>query len=62
MKAIKRFVQLITGFHRIHDIFNSYGYKIPFTKYAYFDDFGFKQIYTKDGNPTFHNCTKSNIY
>lgn len=56
MKKIKRLIQLITGFHRIHDILNSYGYKIPFSKYAYFDRYGLQKT------TQYHNCTKENMY
>lgn len=56
MSDIKRLIQLLTGFDRIHSITYSYGYKIPFTKYAIFDKYGLKKA------PHYHNCTKSNLY
>lgn len=52
-----RWLQLITGFHRIHHILESYGYKIPFVPYGYFDRYGLRKI-----NNQYHNCTISNIY
>jgi len=57
MKNIKRFIQLVTGFHRIHHVKESYGFKIPFTKYGYFDRYGLQKI-----NKQYHNCTISGIY
>ena len=63
MKKIKRLFQIITGFHRIHDIFNSYGYRIPFTQYGYFDNYGFQKVtLSKKGETMYHNCTKTNVY
>lgn len=33
---MKRFIQLITGFHKIHHVTYSFGIKIPLTGYGYF--------------------------
>jgi len=65
-----RLLQLITGFHSIHHIQYSNGYKIPFLEYGYFKKFGFKNL--NDGNnkygrfPTlqkaYHDCTKTKRY
>ena len=52
-----RFLQKITGFHRIHHILESYGYKIPFICYGYFDRYGLRKI-----NNQYHDCTISGKY
>lgn len=67
MGKIRRFVQVITGIHRIHHIIQAYGYKLPFVDVAYFDDYGWEKIMQFDGiNCTskifYHNCTKTGIY
>lgn len=62
MKKIKRLLQLITGLHRIHDPFNSYGWKIPFTQYGYFREYGFKRVTKSNGSPVYHDCTETGIY
>jgi len=38
MKKVKRIIQLITGFHKIHHMYWSYGYKLPLLKIGYFND------------------------
>jgi len=66
MKKVKRIVQFITGFHRIHHINYSFGYKLPFLKIGYFNDkkhykqFGFKRI--KGHAIDYHNCTTTGIF
>jgi len=60
-----RLLQLITGFHAIHHIKYSNGYKIPFLEYGYFKKYGFKNLNTGTF-PTlqkaYHNCTKTKRY
>jgi len=57
MKKFKRILQKITGVHRIHHIYESYGYKFPFINYGYFDRYGLRKI-----DNQYHNCTISGIY
>ena len=61
-----RWLQLITGIHYIHDVYWSFGFKIPFTKYGYFKDYGFrKTCYMNINNEkvlSYHNCTLTNRY
>lgn len=63
---MKRYIQLLTGFHRIHSVRYSYGYKIPFLPYGIFDDNGFKKLGTISFNyrteKDYHNCTLTNRY
>jgi len=66
MKKVKRIIQLITGFHKIHHMYWSYGYKLPLLKIGYFNDkthiyqFGFKKL--KGCGIDYHDCTKTNKY
>lgn len=53
-----RMIQRITGIHRIHHIWYSYGYKLPFINLAYFQKHGFKRI-DKD---KYHDCTVTGVY
>jgi hypothetical protein len=73
-----RWLQLITGIHRIHHIYYSYGWKIPFTRLGYFPDY--KRKYQIHGVKTgiiplvrgrvgknfrsklYHNCTLTGKY
>jgi hypothetical protein len=65
-----RLIQLLTGFHYIHHIQYSFGFKIPFIEFAYFKNFGFKRTNTlklrgkngKDIKKPYHNCTLSGVY
>lgn len=69
MKTIKRVIQFLTGIHRIHHVLHSYGYKLPFFKIGYFDDYGWvnfssDNFKTKKGEKLkgYHNCTLTGIY
>jgi hypothetical protein len=56
---IKRLIQFLTGFNKIHHIHYSYGYKLPFIQYAYFGKrHGAKSISVEH----YHNCTITGIY
>jgi hypothetical protein len=65
-KRAWRILQRITGFHRIHHHYWSYGWKFPFLKVGYFPKglfgtyYGFKQL--KGRGSDYHNCTKTGIY
>lgn len=58
-----RTIQFVTGFNRIHHIYYSYGYKLPFLQVGYFRGekhfvrHGFKRLKNQ-----YHNCTKSGVY
>lgn len=52
-----RILQLLTGFHYIHNHLHSFGFLIPFTGYGYFKKSGFKKHFGR-----YHNCTKTKIY
>lgn len=71
-----RWVQRLTGIHRIHDIQYSFGWKFPFTDWCYFEayeytvdfvfrsDYGQKKIrpahWKRRTAKTYHNCTLTN--
>ena len=59
-------MRLLTGFHRIHSVKYSYGYKIPFLNYAVFDKCGIQKLGTIKINnqcvKDYHNCTLTNTY
>lgn len=55
-RGTRRFLQRVSGIHKIHDIRWAFGYTVPFTKYAYFRDYGFKKV------TEFHDCTKTGVY
>lgn len=61
-----RLLELLTGFHRIHSVKYSYGYKIPFVGYGIFKKYGIKKLGTVSFNyqkeKDYHNCTLTNIY
>jgi len=63
---LKRRLQLITGFHRIHSVVHSYGYKIPFTSYGIFYKWELKKLgkISVKGKviDDYHNCTLTNRY
>lgn len=63
---MKRYIQLLTGFHRIYSVRYSYGYKIPFLSYGIFDDHGLQKLGTIRINnlpeKDYHNCTLTNRY
>lgn len=63
---MKRYIQLLTGFHRIHSVRYSYGYKIPFTSYGIFDNWELKKLGKIDVKSKvikdYHNCTLTNRY
>lgn len=63
---MKRYIQLLTGFHRIHSVRYSYGYKIPFLSYGIFDDHGLQKLDKIRINnlpeKDYHNCTLTNRY
>lgn len=63
---MKRYIQLLTGFHRIHSVRYSYGYKIPFLSYGMFDDHGVQKLGKIRINnlpeKDYHNCTLTNRY
>jgi len=63
---MKRYIQLLTGFHRIHSVRYSYGYKIPFISYGIFDDHGLQKLDKIRINnlpeKDYHNCTLTNRY
>jgi hypothetical protein len=64
---MKRRLQLITGFHRIHSVVYSYGYKIPFTSYGIFYKWELKKLGKIKVNNNkviddYHNCTLTNRY
>lgn len=58
-----RLIQFVTGFNRIHHIYYSYGYKLPFLQIGYFSGksfgkrHGFKALDNK-----YHNCTLNGVY
>lgn len=64
-----RLLQLLTFVHAIHHIQYSYGYKLPFLKIGWFENYGWKSFYdmkfkSKNGEPIkgYHNCTLTGIY
>lgn len=59
-----RIIQYITGVNKIHHIHYSYGYKVPFTKIAYFPEnsFGIKHGLKVVNKQHYHNCTLTGIY
>lgn len=61
-----RLLQYITGVHRIHHIYWSYGWKLPFIRLGYFprDAFGQKHGFKKlQGRGSHHHdCTKTGVY
>lgn len=65
--GLNRTIQLLTGFHYIHSIKYSFGYKLPFLKKAYFKLYGFKNlgIFTAMNGrkiKDYHNCTITGKY
>lgn len=66
MKTFYIVLQKITLIYRIHNHSYSYGWKIPFIDYAYFDNYGLKKIplcKNKDGKILkYHNCTLTGKY
>ncbi|OKP95086.1 hypothetical protein A3849_27795 [Paenibacillus sp. P46E] len=66
-KAAKfRLLQFISGFHRIHHYYWSYGWKFPFIRVGYFpaDSFGQKHGFKKlkGRRNEYHDCTETGIY
>lgn len=63
---MKRHLQLLTGIHRIHSVKYSWGWKIPFTSYAWFDRYGLQKLgKIKVNNKVlddYHDCTLTNQY
>lgn len=61
-----RWLQLLTGIHKIHDIRYSFGWKLPFVDWAYFPAMpalrptfrGWQRVQPT----TYHNCTKTGRY
>lgn len=53
-----RTIQRITGIHRIHHIWYSYGYKLPLINLAYFKKYGLKRI----DKEKYHDCTVTGVY
>ena len=69
MKNKYRIIEFLTGFHKIHHLVYSYGYKVPFIKVGYFMHYGFiyfgkEKHFTKEGFllKGYHNCTLTNVY
>jgi len=66
IKIFMRVLELLTGFHKIHSIKYSYGYKIPFTNFGIFYKYGIQKLGTFKSNngqhKDYHNCTLTNIY
>lgn len=67
---MKRLIQRITGFHRIHHVFHGFGYKIPLTKWGYFPHLG-KKFQNIQGTmigengwfvKKYHDCTLTGRY
>lgn len=56
-KRTKRFLQLVTGIHRIHHVAYSYGWLVGFG-FAYFGSKGWRNIVTVD----YHDCTLTGVY
>jgi hypothetical protein len=54
-----RVLQLLTGFHYIHHIYNGFGFKIPFSKYGYFIN---NKRFIEISDNLYHNCTTSKVY
>jgi|GEM_PF-4311453 len=63
-RTILRFLQRATGIHRVHHIWYSYGYKIPFTNTAYFPSkvFGIRHGFKRLDEDKYHNCTITGVY
>lgn len=63
---MKRYLQIVTGIHRIHSVKYSWGWKIPFTPYAWFDKHGLKKLgkisFNYQLQNDYHNCTITNQY
>jgi hypothetical protein len=65
-RKIFRVLQLVTGIHRIHHLYWSYGWKIPLFKVGFFPgkrsdrSHGFKLI--KGHAIDYHNCTITGVY
>lgn len=59
-KFLIRTFQLITGVNKVHHIYYSYGYKIPFLKVGYFPTHSWKKM--KGHGIDYHNCTVTGIY
>lgn len=63
-----RWLQLITGVHRIHHIVFNLGWKLPFLNIAYFDDYGWvnfsklNPIKKKGSFKDYHNCSITGRY
>jgi len=57
-RKIIRFLQLISGIHRIHHIRWSYGWKFWFLKKGYFDTKGWQKL----DKSKYHNCTITGNY
>lgn len=65
-KRAWRLLQRVTGFHRIHHMYWSYGWLVPIIRVGYFhnDSFGQKHGYKKlkGRGIDYHDCTKTGIY
>jgi hypothetical protein len=55
---MKNFILELIGFHRIHHISWSFGWKFPMIDYASFDKFGVRYVHRRD----YHDCTKTGVY
>jgi hypothetical protein len=56
---VKRLIQLATGVHRIHHPWHSYGWKLPFSRWAYFDRYGWRRL---EERQHYHDCTRTGTY
>lgn len=61
---IVRMLQRITGVHRVHHIWYSYGWKIPFTDWAYFPGkvYGIRHGIKRLDKVHYHDCTLTGVY
>ncbi|WP_214630017.1 hypothetical protein [Paenibacillus agaridevorans] len=59
-----RVIQFVTGIHRIHHIWYSYGWKVPFLPFAYFPAGSFERRkgWKKISRKCYHNCTVTGRY
>jgi hypothetical protein len=69
MRKVYRIVQFITGVNRIHHLQYSYGFKLPFVKIGWFDNYGWirfdkSKLKDRKGNALkgYHNCTLTGVY
>lgn len=61
-RRIARAVQLLLCVHRVHNIYNGYGWMIPMVRLTMWDGFDGKPHWGFAGRSTTHNCTWSGVY